>query len=92
MSSTERVVRSSVPVAVGTSRKGFLGAALGAADGAPGPTTPDDRLAGSVTTAVWAATMGAGMLRVHDVRETVNALAIAGAADPSAVCSLAGVP
>ena len=53
---------------VGTSRKGFLGAAIGAADGADRPDAVDDRLEGSVTTAVWAATMGAAMIRVHDVR------------------------
>lgn len=70
------------PVAVGTSRKGFLGAAMAAADGAPGTagTPADDRLEGSVATAVLAARAGAEMVRVHDVAATVAALAAVGAA------------
>jgi dihydropteroate synthase len=88
----DRFVATGFPVAVGTSRKGFLGAVLASADGADDPTPPHDRLAGSITTAVWAATMGAAMVRVHDVRETVQALAAVGTTDPSAVVSLAGAP
>jgi dihydropteroate synthase len=65
-----------LPVAVGTSRKLFLGAAL-AAEGA-GPTPVDDRLEGSVATAVHAARAGASMVRVHDVAATVAALDAAG--------------
>lgn len=84
----DRLVATGVPVAVGTSRKGFLGAVLGAADGADGPTPPDDRLAGSMTTAVWAATMGVAMIRVHDVRATVRAVEVAGPARPESVVSL----
>jgi dihydropteroate synthase len=75
------------PVAVGTSRKAFLGAALAAADGTSGRTDPDDRLEGSVATAVRAAAAGAGMVRVHDVEATVAALA----ATRSAVRSTASV-
>ncbi|CAN5704932.1 dihydropteroate synthase [soil metagenome] len=63
------------PVAVGTSRKGFLGVTLGEADGRDGPTTVTDRLEGSVATVVHAAAAGAGMVRVHDVAATVAALA-----------------
>jgi dihydropteroate synthase len=69
------------PVAVGTSRKLFLGTALAAADGrAPeaGPTPTDDRLEGSAATAVLAARSGVGMVRVHDVAATVAALGAAG--------------
>jgi len=65
-----------LPVAVGTSRKAFLGAALGAADG-DGPAAVDDRLEGSVATAVGAAAAGASMVRVHDVAATVAGLAAA---------------
>ena len=54
------------PVVVGTSRKSFLGALLG---GAP----VDDRLEGSLATAVWAMSQGAAMVRVHDVAPTVQA-------------------
>jgi dihydropteroate synthase len=86
----DRFVDTGIPVALGTSRKGFLGAALGTADGADGPVAADDRLEGSMTTAVWAATMGAAMIRVHDVRATVEALTITGPARPGAVVSLAG--
>ena len=63
-----------VPVAVGTSRKAFLGAAMAAADGATGPTPADDRLEGSVAIAVHAAASGVAMVRVHDVAATVAAL------------------
>jgi len=55
------------PVVVGTSRKGFLGTLLDA-------TSPEDRLEGSLATAVWALTQGARMVRVHDVRPTAEAV------------------
>ncbi|HYI61357.1 MAG TPA: dihydropteroate synthase [Acidimicrobiales bacterium] len=35
---------------------------------------PDDRIEGSLATAVWSAAAGAGMVRVHDVAATVAAL------------------
>jgi dihydropteroate synthase len=66
-------------VAVGTSRKRFLGllaAAAGPPAGPiPGPLTPapiEDRLAGSLATAATALVAGAGMVRVHDVAATVQ--------------------
>lgn len=59
------------PVLVGTSRKSFLGALLG---GAP----PEDRLEGSLATAVWAMAQGAAMVRVHDVAPTVQAARLIG--------------
>lgn len=71
----DRLVETGIPVVVGTSRKGFLGAVMSAADGVDGAAPPHDRLEGSVTTALWAATMGAAMIRVHDVAATVRALA-----------------
>ena len=55
------------PMVVGTSRKSFIGKVLDAS-----PT--DQRLGGSITTAVIAAQNGANILRVHDVKETVAAL------------------
>jgi dihydropteroate synthase len=70
----DRLVATGVPVALGTSRKGFLGAAMRDADGGSDVPGPDDRLEGSIATAVWAATMGVAMIRVHDVRATVAAL------------------
>ncbi len=84
----DRFVATGFPIAVGTSRKGFLGAVLGASDGAAGPTPPGDRAEGSTATAVWAATMGVRMIRVHDVRATVQAVTVAGPARPEGVVSL----
>lgn len=55
------------PVLVGTSRKSFLGRLAGG-------SAVDDRLEGSVTTAVWAIAHGASMVRVHDVAATVAAV------------------
>lgn len=56
-----------VPVLVGVSRKSMIGAIL---DNAPS----DQRLYGSVALATLAAWMGANILRVHDVKATVDAL------------------
>lgn len=70
----DELVGTGVPVAVGTSRKGFLGAILAEADDTDERPGPDDRLEASIATACWAATMGAAMIRVHDVRATVAAL------------------
>ena len=60
------------PVAVGTSRKSFLGRLSGDAP-------VEDRLEGSIATAVWAVDQGAGMVRVHDVAHTVRAMKVVGA-------------
>ena len=65
----DELVATGFPVAVGTSRKGFLGRLTG---GAP----VDDRLEASVATAVWALAAGAALVRVHDVAATVAALRI----------------
>ncbi|HUR17569.1 MAG TPA: dihydropteroate synthase [Acidimicrobiales bacterium] len=60
------LVETGYPVLVGTSRKAFLGTLTG---GAP----VDDRLEGSLATAVHAMDAGAAMVRVHDVAATVQA-------------------
>lgn len=70
----DALVATGIPVALGTSRKGFLGAAMADADGTDDRPGTEDRLEGSITTACWAATMGVAMIRVHDVRATVAAL------------------
>jgi len=57
------------PLLVGTSRKSFIGKLLG---GIPA----DQRIGGSIATALIAAQRGAKVLRVHDVRETVAAIKI----------------
>jgi dihydropteroate synthase len=71
----DELVATGWPVVVGTSRKTFLGR-LAAAEGSP-PAAVDDRLEGSLASAVWAAVRGARMVRVHDVAATVAALRIA---------------
>lgn len=65
-----------VPLLMGLSRKGFIGALTG-------QKLAGERVHGSVGGAVWAALNGAHILRVHDVQATVEALAVARAAlDP----------
>jgi dihydropteroate synthase len=61
------------PVLVGTSRKSSLGRLLATSDGTAEVPPTDDRLEASVATATWALTRGAGMIRAHDVRATVQA-------------------
>jgi dihydropteroate synthase len=65
-----------VPLLMGLSRKGFIGALTG-------EKQAGNRVSGSVGGAVWSALNGAHILRVHDVKPTVEALAVAEAiADP----------
>lgn len=52
------------PVLVGVSRKSFIGNVLG--------RPVDQRLAGSLACAAWAAVRGAQLIRAHDVRDTVD--------------------
>ncbi len=59
------------PVVVGTSRKSFIGRALG---GLP----PDERLFGSLASFAWSALSGIDILRVHDVKQTRQMLTILG--------------
>ncbi len=59
------LVATGFPVLVGASRKSFLGQLTGA--------DVDDRLEASLAAAVWAMSQGAAMVRVHDVRPTVEA-------------------
>jgi len=65
------LVATGWPVLVGSSRKSFLG--LVTADPGEPPVPAGDRLEASLATAVWAIDQGAGMVRVHDVRPTVEA-------------------
>jgi len=57
------------PLVVGTSRKSFIGKIDG--------SEVEQRIGGSVATAVLAAANGADVLRVHDVAETAQALKVA---------------
>jgi dihydropteroate synthase len=70
-----RLASLGFPLLVGTSRKGFLGRLAAAGTTAP---PPDERLAGSVATAVWSMLSGAAMVRVHDVAATVQAATLVG--------------
>lgn len=62
-----------VPVMIGASRKSFIGALF--------PSSPEDRLPGSLAAAVVAVQRGASVIRVHDVAETVQALAVSAAVE-----------
>jgi dihydropteroate synthase len=59
---------SDLPILAGLSRKSTLGAITGRAAG--------DRLAGSLAMALLALQGGATMLRVHDVKETRDVIAV----------------
>jgi len=61
------------PLLAGWSRKSSLGAVL--AEGGE-PPAPEQRVAASVAAALLAVERGARVVRVHDVRETVQALAV----------------
>jgi dihydropteroate synthase len=63
------------PVLVGVSRKSTLGKVLG------DPSAITGSVAGSVAAAVAAFARGASIVRAHDVRETVEALAVAAAVE-----------
>jgi len=66
-----------VGLLIGLSRKGFIGAITGAKKAA-------DRLSGSIGGALHATMMGAHVLRVHDVKETLSAISVFNAAqDPA---------
>jgi dihydropteroate synthase len=85
LASLDRLVDTGYPVVVGTSRKSSLGDLTGRSD-AQGrhpslvppaeewdTTPPDDRLEASLATATWAMAQGVRMVRVHDVRASVQA-------------------
>ena len=57
------------PIVVGASRKAFIGKLLNMDE-------PSERLSGTLGAGVWSALNGASVLRVHDVKETVEALKI----------------
>ena len=64
----EDLVALGYPIAVGLSRKSTLGALTG--------RDMEERVAGSVAAALVAVERGAAIVRVHDVRETVDALKV----------------
>lgn len=90
------LVAAGEPVLIGTSRKSFLGRLASPSGSAPLPV--EERLAGSLASAVWAMAAGARIVRVHDVAATVQAARLVGEdvpllAEPSAsMAFLAGTP
>jgi dihydropteroate synthase len=64
----ERIVGLGFPVLLGVSRKSFISALDG------GGRDADQRLGGSIAAALAGAAAGVAVVRVHDVRETAQAL------------------
>jgi dihydropteroate synthase len=60
----------------GWSRKSSLGAVASPRPGSVGPTGQHERMAPSIAAALLAVERGAAIVRVHDVRETVQALQV----------------
>jgi len=67
----DRIVALGFPVLLGVSRKSFIGAVDG-----EGRAAADQRLGGSIAAALAGVAAGIAALRVHDVRETVQALRV----------------
>ena len=67
----DRIVALGFPVLLGVSRKSFIGALDGG-----GRRSPHERLGGSIAGALAGAAAGIAAVRVHDVRETVQALRV----------------
>jgi len=63
--------RFGLPMLVGASRKRFISTVT--------PSTPDERIGGSISAHLLAVEKGAAIIRVHDVAETVQALRVAAA-------------
>jgi len=63
------------PLLIGTSRKSFIGRILADESGTPAPA--EDRLHGSLATITAAILHGAHIVRVHDVKETVDTIRVA---------------
>jgi len=64
------------PVLVGISRKRFTGVVASGDEASPAPV--EERLEGSLAGAVWAMTCGADVVRVHDVKPSVDAAKLVG--------------
>lgn len=84
----DTIVELGLPVLVGTSRKRFTGELLARSDAAGAglsglhggppvePVAVQDRIDASLATATWAMAQGASMVRVHDVRASVQAATV----------------
>lgn len=69
LAATDRFVASGQPYLMGLSRKSSIGKVTGR-------DTPAERVTGSVTGALLAIAAGAQIVRVHDVRETLDAVSV----------------
>ncbi len=67
----ESFKRFGLPLLVGASRKRFINSVI--------PSQPDERIGGSIASHLLAVEKGAAIVRVHDVKETVQALRVAAA-------------
>ena len=63
------------PLLIGSSRKSFIGRLLASEDGTPAPT--EARLYGTIATITAAILKGAHIVRVHDVKATVETMRVA---------------
>jgi dihydropteroate synthase len=63
-----------LPLLIGTSRKSFIGKIL--ADDQGNPVSPEQRLGGTLATVAAAVLQGAHIVRVHDVKETVECVSV----------------
>jgi dihydropteroate synthase len=63
------------PLLIGTSRKSFIGRILADEAGTPAPA--EDRLYGTLATITAAVLKGAHLIRVHDVKATVETIRVA---------------
>lgn len=72
----EEIGRLGFPLLVGASRKSFVGRAMARGGAMPAPA---ERLSGSLAAAVIAVLKGAHIIRAHDVKATVEAVAVADA-------------
>lgn len=79
LGATARFVASGQPYLMGLSRKSSIGAATG-------QSVPTDRVAGSVAGALLAVEAGAQIVRVHDCRETADAIAVWRAMRAASAC------
>lgn len=66
------------PVLLAVSRKAFVGAIHGRSDGTNAMSDASDRLEGSLSLAVAGAMHGVDVVRVHDVKATVQAMRVVG--------------
>lgn len=69
-----------LPILIGTSRKSFIGRLL--ADENGNPASPDERMHGTMASVAAAVIRGAHIVRVHDVKATVESVKVLDAITP----------